>query len=294
MRSKNPTAFTANPDIERTGAMRPDYASGVPASAILNASGLVMDYGAANVRAAADHGTAGTGPASVHTLALNHVDFTLREGESVAVMGPSGSGKSTLLHALAGIIRPTAGTVTFRGANLTAMPDAARTKLRRSAFGFVFQSGQLLPELPAVENIALPMMLGGVDYRRATDAAILWLERLGLRALAGQRPGEMSGGQMQRVAIARALAMEPKIMLFDEPTSALDPELVGDVLAVMKKLAEDGMTMLVVTHEMGFAREVADRVVFMYDGVVLEEGTPQEIFTAPKHERTRQFLQSVL
>lgn len=135
--------------------MRPDYASGTPASAILNASGLVMDYGAANVRAAADHGTAGTGPASVHTLALNHVDFTLREGESVAVMGPSGSGKSTLLHALAGIIRPTAGIVTFRGANLTVMPDAARTKLRRSAFGFVFQSGQLLPELPAVENLSL-------------------------------------------------------------------------------------------------------------------------------------------
>ena len=186
--------------------MRPDYASGAPASAILNASDLVMDYGAANVRAAADHGTAGTGPASVHTLALNHVDFTLREGESVAVMGPSGSGKSTLLHALAGIIRPTAGTVTFRGANLTAMPDAARTKLRRSAFGFVFQSGQLLPELPAVENIALPMMLGGVDYRRATDAAILWLERLGLRALAGQRPGEMSGGPAVSCPAARCSA----------------------------------------------------------------------------------------
>ena len=131
-------------------------------------------------------------------------------------MGPSGSGKSTLLHALAGIICPTSGTVTFQGANLTAMSDADRTKLRRGAFGFVFQSGQLLPELPAVENIALPMMLDGADYRSATDAAMLWLERLGLRQLASQRPGEMSGGQMQRIAIARALAVQPAVVFADE------------------------------------------------------------------------------
>lgn len=264
--SKNSTAFTANPDIERTGAMRPDYASGAPASAILNASGLVMDYGAANVRAAADHGTAGTGPASVHTLALNHVDFTLREGESVAVMGPSGSGKSTLLHALAGIIRPTAGTVTFRGANLTAMPDAARTKLRRSAFGFVFQSGQLLPELPAVENIALPMMLGGVDYRRATDAAILWLERLGLRALAGQRPGEMSGGQMQRVAIARALCVQPAVVFADEPTGALDQTTGREVMSILMEASRaNGAAVVVVTHDPNVAA-FCDRTITMQDG----------------------------
>ena len=264
--SKNSTAFTANPDIERTGAMRPDYASGTPASAILNASGLVMDYGAANVRAAADHGTAGTGPASVHTLALNHVDFTLREGESVAVMGPSGSGKSTLLHALAGIIRPTAGIVTFRGANLTVMPDAARTKLRRSAFGFVFQSGQLLPELPAVENIALPMMLGGVDYRRATDAAILWLERLGLRALAGQRPGEMSGGQMQRVAIARALCVQPAVVFADEPTGALDQTTGREVMSILMEASRaNGAAVVVVTHDPNVAA-FCDRTITMQDG----------------------------
>ena len=266
MRSKNSTAFTANPDIERTGAKRPDYASGAPASAILNASGLVMDYGAANVRAAADHGTAGTGPASVHTLALNHVDFTLREGESVAVMGPSGSGKSTLLHALAGIIRPTAGIVTFRGANLTVMPDAARTKLRRSAFGFVFQSGQLLPELPAVENIALPMMLGGVDYRRATDAAILWLERLGLRALAGQRPGEMSGGQMQRVAIARALCVQPAVVFADEPTGALDQTTGREVMSILMEASRaNGAAVVVVTHDPNVAA-FCDRTITMQDG----------------------------
>ena len=246
--------------------MRPDYASGVPVSAILNASGLVMDYGAANVCAAADHGTAGTGPASVHTLALNHVDFTLREGESVAVMGPSGSGKSTLLHALAGIIRPTAGTVTFRGANLTAMPDAARTKLRRSAFGFVFQSGQLLPELPAVENIALPMMLGGVDYRRATDAAILWLERLGLRALAGQRPGEMSGGQMQRVAIARALCVQPAVVFADEPTGALDQTTGREVMSILMEASRaNGAAVVVVTHDPNVAA-FCDRTITMQDG----------------------------
>ena len=246
--------------------MRPDYASGTPASAILNASGLVMDYGAANVRAAADHGTAGTGPASVHTLALNHVDFTLREGESVAVMGPSGSGKSTLLHALAGIIRPTAGIVTFRGANLTVMPDAARTKLRRSAFGFVFQSGQLLPELPAVENIALPMMLGGVDYRRATDAAILWLERLGLRALAGQRPGEMSGGQMQRVAIARALCVQPAVVFADEPTGALDQTTGREVMSILMEASRaNGAAVVVVTHDPNVAA-FCDRTITMQDG----------------------------
>ncbi|WP_423773130.1 ABC transporter ATP-binding protein [Bifidobacterium pullorum] len=225
-----------------------------------------MDYGAANVRAAADHGTAGTGPAPVHTLALNHVDFTLREGESVAVMGPSGSGKSTLLHALAGIIRPTAGIVTFRGANLTAMPDAARTKLRRSAFGFVFQSGQLLPELPAVENIALPMMLGGVDYRRATDAAILWLERLGLRALAGQRPGEMSGGQMQRVAIARALCVQPAVVFADEPTGALDQTTGREVMSILMEASRaNGAAVVVVTHDPNVAA-FCDRTITMQDG----------------------------
>ena len=161
--------------------------------------------------------------------------------------------------------------------------------------GMVFQRFNLFPHKTALQNVMLaPMTVKHVPEKDAREKAVKLLEQVGLGDKLDAYPAKLSGGQQQRVAIARALAMEPKIMLFDEPTSALDPELVGDVLAVMKKLAEDGMTMLVVTHEMGFAREVADRVVFMYDGVVLEEGTPQEIFTAPKHERTRQFLQSVL
>ena len=281
-------------------------------SPVIEAHDLVMDYTASMARAQAGHGVnsvipAGTGAAvpaangqpgfampTMHTLALNHVSFALGEGETVAVMGPSGSGKSTLLHALAGIIRPTSGTVTFQGANLTAMSDADRTKLRRGAFGFVFQSGQLLPELPAVENIALPMMLDGADYRSATDAAMLWLERLGLRQLASQRPGEMSGGQMQRIAIARALAMDPDVILFDEPTSALDPEMVGEVLELMKELAHTGITMLVVTHEMGFAREVSNRVIFIDEGRIQEDEPPQELFTNPKHPRLKAFLSKML
>ena len=250
---------------------------------ILQATDLVMDYS-----------TQQATPNATHMLALNHVDFGIQAGESIAVMGPSGSGKSTLLHALAGIITPTAGNVMFRGANLARLSDADRTKLRRSAFGFVFQSGQLLPELPAIENIALPMMLGGASYQQATDTAMLWLERLGLRQLAQQRPGEMSGGQMQRIAIARALAMDPDVILFDEPTSALDPEMVGEVLELMKELAHTGITMLVVTHEMGFAREVSNRVIFIDEGRIQEDEPPQELFTNPKHPRLKAFLSKML
>jgi len=250
---------------------------------ILHATDLVMDYS-----------TQQATPNATHMLALNHVDFGIQAGESIAVMGPSGSGKSTLLHALAGIITPTAGNVMFRGANLARLSDADRTKLRRSAFGFVFQSGQLLPELPAIENIALPMMLGGASYQQATDTAMLWLERLGLRQLAQQRPGEMSGGQMQRIAIARALAMDPDVILFDEPTSALDPEMVGEVLELMKELAHTGITMLVVTHEMGFAREVSNRVIFIDEGRIQEDEPPQELFTNPKHPRLKAFLSKML
>lgn len=203
---------------------------------------------------------------AVHTLALNHVNFDLAPGETVAVMGPSGSGKSTLLHALAGIIRPTSGTVTFQGANLTAMSDADRTKLRRGAFGFVFQSGQLLPELPAVENIALPMMLDGADYRSATDAAMLWLERLGLRQLASQRPGEMSGGQMQRIAIARALAVQPAVVFADEPTGALDQATGREVMSILMEAARDnGAAVVIVTHDPNVAG-FCGRTMTMQDG----------------------------
>ena len=203
---------------------------------------------------------------TMHTLALNHVNFTLREGETVAVMGPSGSGKSTLLHALAGIIKPTAGTVIFRGADLSRMSDAERTKLRRNDFGFVFQSGQLLPELPAVENIALPMMLDGMPYRTATDTAILWLERMGLRALATHRPGEMSGGQMQRIAIARALAVKPAVVFADEPTGALDQATGREVMGILMAAARDnGSAVVVVTHDPNVA-SFCGRTVMMQDG----------------------------
>ncbi|VUX30680.1 Lipoprotein-releasing system ATP-binding protein LolD [Bifidobacterium longum subsp. infantis] len=203
---------------------------------------------------------------TMHTLALNRVNFVLGEGETVAVMGPSGSGKSTLLHALAGIIKPTAGTVIFRGADLSRMSDAERTKLRRNAFGFVFQSGQLLPELPAVENIALPMMLDGMPYRTATDTAILWLERMGLRALATHRPGEMSGGQMQRIAIARALAVKPAVVFADEPTGALDQATGREVMGILMAAARDnGSAVVVVTHDPNVA-SFCSRTVTMQDG----------------------------
>ena len=204
---------------------------------ILHATDLVMDYS-----------TQQATPNAAHMLALNHVDFGIQAGESIAVMGPSGSGKSTLLHALAGIITPTAGNVMFRGANLARLSDADRTKLRRSAFGFVFQSGQLLPELPAIENIALPMMLGGASYQQATDTAMLWLERLGLRQLAQQRPGEMSGGQMQRIAIARALAAQPAVMSI-----------------LMRTARQTGAAVVVVTHDSNVAA-FCDATVTMRDG----------------------------
>lgn len=253
-------------------------------SPVIEAHDLVMDYTASMARAQAGHGVTGVMPAgtgaavpaangqpgfampTMHTLALNHVSFALGEGETVAVMGPSGSGKSTLLHALAGIIKPTAGTVTFRGSNLDAMSDAGRTKLRRNAFGFVFQSGQLLPELPAVENIALPMMLDGMPYRTATDTAILWLERMGLRALANNRPGEMSGGQMQRIAIARALAVKPAVVFADEPTGALDQTTGREVMGILMAAARDnGAAVVVVTHDPNVAG-FCGRTVMMQDG----------------------------
>ena len=268
---------------------------------VIEAHDLVMDYTASMARAQAGHGVTGVMPAgtgagyasanpaaagpgaiqagqpsqpaqpgfampTMHTLALNHVNFTLREGETVAVMGPSGSGKSTLLHALAGIIKPTAGTVIFRGADLSRMSDAERTKLRRNDFGFVFQSGQLLPELPAVENIALPMMLDGMPYRTATDTAILWLERMGLRALATHRPGEMSGGQMQRIAIARALAVKPAVVFADEPTGALDQATGREVMGILMAAARDnGSAVVVVTHDPNVA-SFCGRTVMMQDG----------------------------
>lgn len=208
----------------------------------------------------------GWGGRPMQALALDHVDFTLERGRSLAVMGPSRSGKSTLLHVLAGIVRPTSGSVYFEGTDICRMSDAERTRLRRGAFGFVFQSGQLLPELPAVENIALPLMLGGMDYRHATDAAIVWLERLGLRSLASHRPGEMSGGQMQRIAIARALCVNPSVVFADEPTGALDQKTGHEVMGMLMQTAQaNGSSVVVVTHDPHVA-SFCDQTVVMQDG----------------------------
>lgn len=234
---------------------------------------------------------------------LKNVSLTVEPGEVVVIIGPSGAGKSTYLRSLNHLEKPTSGKIWIddkliedrvNGHNQVKLPHKERAAILLE-MGMVFQRFNLFPHKTALQNVMLaPMTVKGVPADKAREKAVQLLEQVGLGDKLDAYPAKLSGGQQQRVAIARALAMEPKIMLFDEPTSALDPELVGDVLAVMKKLAEDGMTMLVVTHEMGFAREVADRVVFMYDGAILEEGPPQEIFTAPKHERTRQFLQSVL
>lgn len=225
---------------------------------------LVMDY-----NTSASGNPAATQPAAWQMgqpLALNHANFQLGEGERVAIMGPSGSGKSTLLHVLAGIMKPTAGQVLFRGANIDRIPDAERTRMRRQAFGFVFQSGQLLPELPAIENVALPLMLGGMAYSQATDQAAMWLERMGLRNLMRNRPGQMSGGQMQRVAIARALCVNPAIIFADEPTGALDQATGREVMGILMAAARDnGSAVVVVTHDPNVA-SFCGRTVMMQDG----------------------------
>ena len=236
-------------------------------------------------------------------MCLKNVSLTVEPGEVVVIIGPSGAGKSTYLRSLNHLEKPTSGKIWIddkliedrvNGHNQVKLPHKERAAILLE-MGMVFQRFNLFPHKTALQNVMLaPMNVKGVPEKEAKEKAVKLLNQVGLGDKLDSYPAKLSGGQQQRVAIARALAMEPKMMLFDEPTSALDPELVGDVLNVMKELAEEGMTMLVVTHEMGFAREVADRVVFMYDGAILEEGSPKEIFTNPKHDRTRQFLQSVL
>lgn len=258
--------------------------------ALLEASGIGKNFGETHV--------------------LKDISLDLEQGEALAIIGSSGSGKTTLLRCLNFLERPDTGVIKVNGETMWDAADPATQKeseirKKRLHFGLVFQNFNLFPQYTALQNVMLAGELLAKErpeYQANKKAIHAELEQqarellaqMGLSERAGHYPHQLSGGQQQRVAIARALAMEPKMMLFDEPTSALDPELVGDVLNVMKELAEEGMTMLVVTHEMGFAREVADRVVFMYDGAILEEGSPKEIFTNPKHDRTRQFLQSVL
>ena len=224
---------------------------------------------------------------------LNGVSINIKKGEKVVVIGPSGSGKSTFLRCLNRLEEPTDGQVIFEGFDIT--DKKTNIDKHRQKMGMVFQHFNLFPHLTVLQNITLaPTTLKLQTKEEAEKNAIELLNKVGLVDKANVYPSTLSGGQKQRIAIVRALAMNPDVMLFDEPTSALDPEMVGEVLNVMKQLAEDGMTMVCVTHEMGFAREVADRVIFMYDGIILEEGTPEEIFGNPKNERTKQFLQSVL
>ena len=224
---------------------------------------------------------------------LTGIDFHVKNGEVVCVIGPSGSGKSTLLRCLNRLEESNGGEIVIDGLHLT--DRKTRIDGVRAEIGMVFQQFNLFPHKSVIENVMLaPMMVRRLGKKAAHERGVALLHKVGLAEKENEYPRRLSGGQQQRVAIARALAMEPKIMLFDEPTSALDPELVGEVLAVMKDLAKEGMTMVVVTHEMGFAREVADRVVFMDDGVIVEVDTPANIFAAPKEARTRAFLDKVL
>jgi polar amino acid transport system ATP-binding protein len=224
---------------------------------------------------------------------LKGIDFQVASGEVVCVIGPSGSGKSTLLRCVNRLEEPTSGQVLIEGEDITD-PDADVDQLR-SRIGMVFQSFNLFPHLSVLRNLTIAQRrVRKRSKEEAIAVAKANLDRVGLSDKIDAYPAHLSGGQQQRVAIARALSMDPDMLLFDEPTSALDPELVGEVLAVMRDLAREGMTMMVVTHEMGFAQEVGDRVVFMDDGVVVEEGPPKQVLTDPQHERTRRFLQMVL
>ncbi|KRG10523.1 amino acid ABC transporter ATP-binding protein [Staphylococcus sp. NAM3COL9] len=224
---------------------------------------------------------------------LKGINFTVNQGEVVAIIGPSGSGKSTLLRCMNLLETPTNGEVIFKDNNLTSK-DTELEKLRQQ-MGMVFQNFNLFPHKKVIDNVILaPSLLKKGNQSDLKKEAQLLLEKVGLEDKSDAYPAQLSGGQKQRVAIARALAMNPEVLLFDEPTSALDPEVVGDVLKVMKDLAKEGMTMVVVTHEMHFARDVSDKVVFMADGVIVESGTPEEVFDHHQNERTKNFLSRVL
>jgi len=233
------------------------------------------------------------------TPVVDRVDLVVERGEIVMIVGPSGAGKSTLLRCINRIEDPYAGEVVVDGVNMAGelrggklvADSTAETARKRQKIGMVFQRFNLFSHLSAIDNVAIgPYRVLGVPLEEARNRAMALLDRVKLKQHAGKRPAQLSGGQQQRVAIARALAMQPKVMLFDEVTSALDPELVGEVLAVMKSLADDGMTMVVVTHEMQFAREIANRIVFMDEGAIVEEGPPAVIFERPSHERTLTFI----
>lgn len=225
--------------------------------------------------------------------ALNDVSFTVRDGEKVVIIGPSGSGKSTILRSINGLETIDRGRITVHGMDVSD-PKVDVCKVREE-IGMVFQSFNLFPHKTVLENLTMAqIVVRKRSTAEATKVAMELLEKVGIVEKASAYPAKLSGGQQQRVAIARSLAMNPKAILFDEPTSALDPEMIGEVLDVMKNLAREGMTMVVVTHEMGFAREVADRVIFMDHGRIVEEGTPEHFFTSPTHERAKLFLSQIL
>ena len=225
-------------------------------------------------------------------VVINNIDLDIRQGETLAVLGPSGSGKSTLLRCINYLEEPTGGSIVIDGIPLTG--EANINEIRKEV-GMVFQRFNLFPHMTVLENLVLaPMKVRGISRSEAEQTAQELLIKVGLDDKANAYPDQLSGGQQQRVAIARALAMKPKALLFDEPTSALDPEMINEVLDVMKSLAKEGMTMAVVTHEMGFAREVGDRVIFVDGGVIVEQGEPEEVFLHAKEERTRSFLSKIL
>ena len=225
--------------------------------------------------------------------ALDYCSLNVKKGQVIAIIGPSGSGKSTLLRSLNLLEEPTSGKIFFKGTDLTS--KEVDINKHRQKMGMVFQHFNLFPHKTVLENITMaPVTLKTRTEEDAKNTAMKLLERVGLSEKADEYPNMLSGGQKQRIAIVRALAMEPEVMLFDEPTSALDPEMVGEVLDVMKELASEGMTMIVVTHEMGFAREVADEILFMSEGRIIERGIPQQIFENPENERTKNFIDKVL
>ena len=222
--------------------------------------------------------------------ALDGIDFVAEDNAYIALLGPSGSGKTSLLRVIAGFETPDAGRIWFQGRDITDLPAHER------GIGFVFQNFALFPHLTVFENVAFGLRHGAqaLPKDEITERVKSSIEMVGLAGLEDRSPEQISGGQNQRVALARALAMEPRLMLFDEPTSALDPEMIGEVLDAMRELAKEGMTMVIVTHEMGFAREVADRIIFIHKGEIAEQGTPEQLFDAPQHERTQSFLARVL
>lgn len=224
---------------------------------------------------------------------LNGIDYTINQGEKIVVIGPSGSGKSTFLRCLNLLEEPTGGEIWFDGTNITD-PQNDINKMRQK-MGMVFQHFNLFPHMTVLDNITFaPVRLKMQTKAEAKENALRLLRRIGLEDKAGEYPNKLSGGQKQRIAIVRALAMNPEVMLFDEPTSALDPEMVGEVLDLIRELADEGMTMVIVTHEMGFAREVGTKVLFVDEGLIKEENTPEELFSHPRNERLREFLSKVL